>query len=319
MPATSEFLSELELAFRSENLERIILLGMKMMNMGWYGRMGEFLNRLERILEKVPKEERERLEVDENLQIFNTVRYLLSELSPEKARPYLKNDWSCLVFYEYVGDHPKAFEHFQRLNLKDFWGKVRAIYFRMYRGEEVEIEEIEGLEPSDSVPEFVVQVLAKAYTKGLHMVLEGDVGEERFEEIRKAVMYGLGENYDHSVFRVMQVFIPLAVLIGRVGTAKRFVEAAISTASLEKNRYMEEWFKLYRKALLGEREGLRESVETFKEKGYIGHEVLARSIAFNLGVDTDENSRVSEDLSKRYWHRHVLRYAEVLSGGGRSR
>ncbi len=322
MPATVKFLEELERAFKKGDIDQIIPLGVRMLHMGWLSKMDWFLERFNRLMEDLSPEDLKKVEENRFIILFKVVMHVVRDMEPDKAIPYLRDPEALIerrIFHEYLGNHPRAYYYLRRgekeMNLTGFWADIRKIYMRIYRGQKVRIEEVEALETSEDELEFVAQVITKAYTIALHHLLFGDISTETFDRIKKAVIYGLSENYDHTTSRLLQVFIPLAVEIGRVGLARRFLNAVISTSQTERNRYMYEWFTMYRMALEGgDREVLKRKAAFYQDKGYKGHEVLARSISHLLGGGDEDNLKRIRELKERYWHHHTVRFAEALIG-----
>ena len=322
MPATVKFLEELERAFKKGDIDQIISLGVRMLHMGWLGKLDWFLERFNSILDDLSSEDLKKLERERFPELFRVIMYVIRDMEPEKALPYIRGSKSLVekrIFHEYLGNHPRAY-HYLRLSEREmgfrgFWVEIRKMYFRMYRGQRVKIEEVEALETSEDELEFVAQVITKGYAIALHHLLFGDISPETFARIKKTVIYGLSENYDHTTARLLQVFIPLAVEVGRVGLARRFLNAVISTSQTERNRYMYEWFTMYRMAM-GEGDGdiLKRKIAFYMDKGYKGHETLARSIYYLLGNRNRDNLERIKELKEKYWHYHTVRFAEALTG-----
>lgn len=321
MPATVKFLEELNRAFKRGDVDEVINLGVRMLHMGWYGKLDWFLERFNRMLKDLKPEQADYLNRYKFSSMFYVIMYVIRDMRPEKALPYVRSGENVIerrIFHEYLGNHPRARYYLLRgekeMGLGKFWTAIRKLYFRLYRGKEIRIEDVEALETSEDEMEFVAQVIMKNYTVGIYHLLKGEISDETFEKIRKAVMYGLSENYDHTTSRLLQVFIPLAVMTGREGLARRLLNAAISTALTEKNRYMYEWFKLYEAALTGELGNIKRRIRTYRSRGYLGHEVLARTVLQLSGGGSWANLRRIKEVRDKYWHVHTVRFAEVLTG-----
>ncbi len=329
MPATVEFLNNLERAFKKGDVDEVIALGVRMLHMGWFGRLDWFLNRFNRMLKNLTPEQMEKLNRERFPNLFYVVMYVIRDMRPKKALPYIRSRHNLIerrIFHEYLGNHPRAHHYLRRgekeMNLVGFWTDVRKIYYRLYRGLRVNVNDVEKLETTEDEIEFVAQVITKNYAIGLYHLLVGDISLETFGRIKKAVMFGLSENYDHTTSRLLQVFIPLAVMIGKEGTAKNLLNAAISTARTEKNRYMHEWFSIYRIALNlpfieNEKEVgdlLKRRIRFYMQRGYRGHEVLARTTLHFLSPVSHRNLRRIKEIRDKYWHHHTVRIVEVLTG-----
>ncbi|NPA79595.1 MAG: hypothetical protein GXO29_00900 [Thermotogae bacterium] len=315
------FLEELDRAFKKGDVDAVVALGVRLLHMGWYSKLDWFLERFNEMLRYLPPEERRRVQENELiLNLMHLVMHLVRDMEPERALPYVRPKGSMIerrIYYEYLGNHPRAYHYLLRYEretkIKSFWLEIRKIYMRMYRGGRVSLREIERLETSEDEVEFVAQIITRGYAVGIYHILKGEIDGDTFGEIKRAVMYGLSENYDHTTSRLLQVFIPLSLMRGEERVARTYLNAAISTAQTEQNRYMYEWFGMYDLALRGDVEPLRERARLYEEKGYIGHEVLARAVSGLIGGGREELER-AKALSDKYWHRHVLRYAEVLTG-----
>ncbi len=321
MPATVKFFEELERAFKRCDVDEVVELGVRMLHMGWYGRLDWFLERFNRMLKDLSPEHLERLGQRRFPDLFYVVMYVIRDMRPEKALPYVRPKGNLIerrIFHEYLGNHPRAYHYVLRgekeMGLGGFWTEIRKLYLHLYRGKDIRLERVEALETTEDELEFVAQIITKSYTVGLYHLLKGDVPEDTFNRVRKTVMYGLSENYDHTTSRLLQVFIPMAVMKGKGTLARRLLNAAISTARTEKNRYMYEWFVLYDAALTGEVGGIGRKVRTYRERGYLGHEVLGRAVLQLVGRGSSHNLRRIKEIRDRYWHVHTIRFAEILTG-----
>ncbi len=321
MPATVKFLEELDRAFKRGDVNEVIKLGVRMLHMGWYGKLDWFLERFNRMLKDLSPEQVEYLNRERFPNLFYVVMYVIRDMRPAKALPYVRSKKNLIerrIFHEYLGNHPRAHHYVLRgereMGLTGFWTEIRKLYLRLYRGKEIQLSEVEALETTEDELEFVAQVITKNYTVGLYHLLRGEVPEDTFERVRKAVMYGLSENYDHTTSRLLQVFIPMAIVRGKGALARRLLNAVISTARTEKNRYMYEWFRLYDAALAGEVGDVKRRIRTYRERGYLGHEVLGRTVLQLLGRGSNHNLRRIKEIRDKYWHVHTVRFAEVLTG-----
>jgi hypothetical protein len=326
MPASVEFLNELERAFKRGDINEIISLGVRMLHMGWFGRMDWFLDRFNSILKDLSSEQLEVLNRERFPNLFYVVMYVIRDMRPKKALPYIRSKHNLIerrIFHEYLGNHPRAYFYLRRgekeMGLGGFWADIRKFYFRLYRGLRINVGDVENLQTSEEELEFIAQVITKNYTIGLYHLLVGDISLNAFNRIKKAVMFGLSENYDHTTSRLLQVFIPLSVMIGKEGVTRNLLNAAISTARTEHNRYMYEWFSLYKIALEPwdvdrYEELLKRKIRFYYQKGYKGHETLARTILYLLEPKASRHLRRIKDLRDKYWHHHTVRFAEALTG-----
>ncbi len=116
--------------------------------------------------------------------------------------------------------------------------------------------------------------------------------EDIAEDILKNVKMGMEKNYDHITLRILTAFIPVLFSIGKGTLARGLVRSAIYTSRTERNRYMYEWFSLYDRVIRGRTEGLEERIKIFAGRKYVIHEVIARRVAYRLGVNPEEDLEV---------------------------
>ncbi|NPB04128.1 MAG: hypothetical protein GXO39_06925 [Thermotogae bacterium] len=321
MPATVSFFRKLENAFKRQDLDEIVALGVRMIHMGWYSRLDWFMDRLIALYSTLPPEKRKKLNEERIINLFYVAMYVLRDMEPDKALPYIRGKESLIekrIFHEYLGNNPMAYRYllkFAKTSPPNFWVDIRKLYFRIYKGSKINPKDLENLQTSEDELEFVAQVIMKGYVLALYHLLYEEISEKVFEDIKRILLYGLSENYDHTTARLLQVFVPLAFSLGKETLARKLTQAAISTAETEKNRYMYEWFNLYSMALERKNGLLKDKIVLYRSKGYIGHEVLALTVLRALEGENPELNGRLKHLIDRYWHRHTFKMANILSGG----
>lgn len=296
-------LNEIEESFKRGDKERTYDLGVIMAHMGWFNRLDWFI-----------KTYKDRFG-DGGLDWFKEVKYTISVMNYTKAKKYAKNVPTKRIFYEYMGINPLAY----RYSLKEaenssddeivkFWKPLKNVYFKIYRGESVLYDEVFSIEIISERMDTIAQIIMKAYIRTLYCFMTETKSRDVLEESIKVLNNGLKEGYHHTALRLLQVLIPYMVFMGLRGKATQLIDLAINTAEVSNNRYMYEWFKIYRWALKGfKNEVVKKHLVFYSKNRYVYHTLMT---SYLLNPD---DKRI-EKYTEKYWHKHTLKYIKTLFG-----
>ncbi len=149
----------------------------------------------------------------------------------------------------------------------------------------------------------------KGYTGCLYNLLKGVRDSETLSDIHKTFISGLNEGYHHTALRLLQVFIPYMVFMGMRGKAITFINVAIDTAKTSKNRFMNEWFMLYKWAVEGfEADILKRKLRFYIKNRSIYHTLMAHYLL------NGSNDKIRKYIDK-YWHTHTHKFISTLREG----
>jgi len=264
---------------------------------------------------------------------FRLSSNLIGRMRSREAMRYLKrlerigNEYTVSsakrLFYEYLGHYPLAYRYLNR-SIKMapeespvMWPDCRKAVMLVCGGRDPRRMgmDLEGC-GNPEVPEmfkdteemtFLVQAHVKSY-----LTLAGlEDPEATIPMVLQRIKFGMERNYDHITLRILQSFVPVLVQHRRA-LAWSLTKAALSTARTERNRYMYEWFKIYDSALSGDPDRLVRRIEFYARRKYVSHEILARRVAYRMGISPDENRRISQEKAERYWNLCVVRMADNL-------
>ena len=299
MPIREDFFRKFRNILESGEKEEIYDLIDELVHYGWFEKLGETL----RIYRK-------RFGRDEINDLWFVVYFMFSRMDARKAYKYANGKGEFYyrakrIFYEYLGDNPKALKYnllakAQWVGSK-FWADVREKIFPLYRGK---LEDYQGLNPTQEEFGYLSQLAIKVYADGIYMLLKGERDENFLREGLNVLNMLISENYDYDLLRVLQAFIPYLAFWGRRGTVERFLNVAINTAKTDKNLYAYTWFKIYSAILRKDEDYLRRAKKKFERRRFIYHTILCR---YALGEDV-------EDLKEKYWHYHTVKFVDTLKG-----
>ncbi len=346
MPTTSEFLKDLEMAFRSFSPEdhssvfRLINMGLVMHNMGWWSRMGWYLRGLKEVVRNYKDEMPEdmRRAFRQAITYYSMSKKLIGDMDSlaalQKMRgverygnPYMTYN-SRRLFYEYLGHAPLAYKYLMRAvrvsgpEARVLWVGCRRAFFLMCGGRDpsdygIDVENCDDEDlPEDPEIKEVreMTLLVRAHILSYAALMGYLAPEGVIDTVLDRVRMGMDRNYDHITLRILRAFIPVLLSVGRRAMARGMVKSAVYTARTERSRYMYEWFRLYEMALEGEGSGLKRRIERYMRRKYVSHEILARGIAARMGIEAEQNRRVAEEKAKRYGGLCFLRISEYLYG-----
>jgi len=266
---------------------------------------------------------------------------LLSGMDSKRAYRYLKTlrsygERNAFViysahryFYEYLGHVPLAYKYLNRMyNLFNrnpdrpeniAWKGCREVVYLLCLGRtsgspepamadcEVPLKNSGGTQEASEMTLLVnAHVLSYAALMGLKEP------EEIAETVLKRVKMGMERNYDHITLRILRAFVPILHYLGHTSLAKGLIRSSIYTAKTERNRYMYEWFRLYEMAVERRPENLERRIRIYESRKYVAHEILARVVAFRLGVGERDNGRIAHEKALRYGGLCYERAAKLL-------
>lgn len=343
MPATSEFLKELEFRIRSfspkdeDNVLALLNLGLIMHNMGWWNRLRWYLRELKRIMRECNLPEEMRLGFKKSIHHYHLSLHLIGDMASLKALKHLKKllefkdedpyfvHGALRLFYEYLGHAPLAYKHlllsvrYSEPGRVVAWVGCRRAFFLMCGGrdpaeEGIDIDNCEGEELKGNVKELPeMTALVKAHILSYATLMGLKEAGEVADRIFRSVKMGMERNYDHITLRILRAFIPVLITLRMRSPARNLVRTAIFTAKTERSRYMYEWFKLYSMAIEGNVEGIERRIEAYARRKYVAHEILAREIAHRFGVSPQENHRIAQEKAERYGGLCYLRMANAVA------
>jgi len=312
-----------------------------MHNMGWWSKMGWYLRELVRILEEYRDEMPENMERDfrQAINYYRLSFNLIGRMDSRKALKHLKKIEryddpyftynARRLFYEYLGHTPLAYKYLIKAievapeGTGILWEDCRKAFLLMCAGRDpaskgIEIERCENRELVEQINEGLeMTALVRSHILSCAAVVGVREPKEIAEDILKNVKMGMEKNYDHITLRILTAFIPVLFSIGKGTLARGLVRSAIYTSRTERNRYMYEWFSLYDRAIQGRTEGLKRRIKVFAGRKYVIHEIIARRVAYRLGVNPDENLKVSREKARKYGGVCYERMVDLIFEGGR--
>jgi len=292
-------LKEIEEAFNSRDKDRAYSLGVKMAHLGWFNRLSWFI-----------KEYTKRFGRTEDVCWFKVVKYVISRMDYYKAIKCVNNVPTKRILYEYLGLNPLAYRYSikefgeDNSEWREFWEGVKVAYFKLYKGESVDYEEIERLKVVEGPFEIPAR-LTKSYVKCLYNLMNEREDMDTFKETQRILSFSIKEGYHHTALRVLQAFIPYMVFMGFKDRAGIIINTAIDTAKSSANRYMYEWFVIYKHALEG-REIEKKRVRFYVKNRYVYHTLMSY-------YTISPNDPRLDKYARKYWHKHTLRFIKLLT------
>ncbi|MEO0138776.1 MAG: hypothetical protein ABIL16_04115 [candidate division WOR-3 bacterium] len=310
MPISDDFLKGFMRTLETGTKDDLAELGLKIAHFGWFKRLKMVIN----VYEK-------RFGGDELSDLMSVVYYTISKMDSKRAYKHTNGKgefyYRCKrIFYEYLGYNPLALKY-DRLARKQypqqstFWRDVREKYFILYKGD---FDKFVGLEPSEDDIEYISQLAIKTYAEGIYNLLLGRGDESYLKKALRVLNLTLSENYDHDSLRIMQVLIPYTVFMGKGQIAKRLIKSAIDTAKTERSLYMFKWFEIYKAILSRDENYLKFWADKFYNRRFLYHEVMCKGALLLMGYK-EYGERV-EIIKNKHWHKHTLKFVEVLYGNG---
>ncbi len=295
-------LKEIDEAFNSKDRDKAYSLGVKMAHLGWFNRLSWFI-----------KEYTKRFGKSEDVCWFKVVKYVISRMDYYKAIKCVNNVPTRRILYEYLGLNPLAYRYSLKEFREDmdsspewrgFWEGIKIAYFKLYKGESVEYEEIEGLKVVEG-PFEIPGMLMKSYVKCLYNLMNEIEDMQTFKETQRILSLSIKEGYHHTALRVLQAFIPYMMFMGFKDRVGIIINTAIDTAKASASRYMYEWFVIYKHALEGS------EIERSRLGFYIKNRYMYHTLMSYYTISSDD-PRLNK-YANRYWHKHTLRFIKVMA------